>query len=80
MTDATPATPIKADLLYGCEAIGEFLGLTGKQVQHQVTLKRLPHFRIGATICATKSVLTVWLNDLATGSPQASQASQASQG
>ena len=74
MTDATPPTPIKADLLYGCEAIGEFLGgLTASQVQHQVDLKRIPVFRIGKTICARATTLTAWLDALDAGSPQAAR-------
>ena len=68
-TTPTPPTPIKADLLYGCAAIGEFLDLSAYQVQHQVDAGRIPHFRIGKTICATRAALTAWLNDLATGSP-----------
>ena len=72
MTASTPPTLIKADLLYGCADIGEFLGLSAYQVQHQVDAKRIPHFRIGKTICATRGALTAWLNDLAAGSPQAS--------
>ena len=71
MTDSASPTPVTADLLYGCEAIGEYLGLTRKQLQHRIAEKRIPHFRVGKTICATRSTLRAWLDALDAGSPLA---------
>lgn len=49
------------DMLQGADAIGEFMGLDPRQVYHQ--RKRLPTFKIGATICARKSTLLRWIED-----------------
>ena len=55
MTDA-PATPV-GDLLHGVGAIADHLSMTRKQVYHMHDRKQLPTFRIGRTVCATRSGL-----------------------
>ena len=39
-----------ADLLYGCEAIAEFLGIKKRAAQHLVETNRIPFFKIGKTL------------------------------
>ena len=53
-----------ADLLYGCEAIAEFLGIKKRAAQHLVETNRLPHFKVGRTICARKSAIAAKLAEL----------------
>ena len=52
-----------ADLLYGAAAIASFLGIPKRAAQHQVKIGRIPTFRLGANICATKTSLRTWLRD-----------------
>jgi hypothetical protein len=56
---------IAGDLLYGADAIAEFLfGDASKhrrRVYNLVANNRLPAFRVGANICARKSVLLAWI-------------------
>ena len=47
------------DIMYGVEAIAAFMGLQPRQVYH--LQKRLPVFKMGATICARKSTLLAWI-------------------
>lgn len=54
----------KADLLYGAAPIAGFLGITEKQARHRIDTGHIPTFRIGGTICATRSKLREWLTDL----------------
>jgi excisionase family DNA binding protein len=51
MTD-TVSTP---DLLYGAHAIADFLGVKRSVVYHLVETRRLPHFKVGKTVCARRS-------------------------
>jgi excisionase family DNA binding protein len=56
MTDTTAAeAPSRSDLLYGAAAIADFLGLTNKAVYHLLAAGRLPHFKVGRTVCARRS-------------------------
>lgn len=55
---------LAGDILYGADAIAEFLFGDKKQrrsVYHQAASGGIPHFRIGANICARKSVLINWI-------------------
>lgn len=45
------------DLLYGTIAIGEHLCLTHRQVLHLHEKGNLPTFKMGRTVCASKSYL-----------------------
>jgi excisionase family DNA binding protein len=53
MTDATN----EPDLLYGCEPIAEFLGISKRAAYSLIERKRIPTFKIGRTIAARKSRL-----------------------
>jgi excisionase family DNA binding protein len=55
MTDATTATP---DLLYGANAIADFLGVRRSVVYHLIETKRLPSFKVGKVVCARRSTVT----------------------
>lgn len=46
-----------ADLLHGFAAIGEYLGLTTRQVKHRAAEGELPFFRMGRAVCARRSEL-----------------------
>ena len=67
MTDTTAAA---GDVLYSRKAIAEFLGIPGRAVQNQIDQKRLPHFHMGGTVCARRSVLTAWLAELEAAPPK----------
>lgn len=54
-----------ADLLYGVGPIATFLGMPEKPTRHRIDRRQIPTFKIGGTICATKSSLREWLADLA---------------
>ena len=56
--------PETADLLYGCRPIGDFLGLTADQVWHLCSNGTLPHFHIGRRVCAKRTTLQTWLDNL----------------
>ena len=59
-----PAGSLAGDVLYGADGIAEFLYGDSKlrrKVYNLVENARLPHFRLGAVICARKSVLLKWI-------------------
>lgn len=61
---ATNPVEMASDILYGAEAIAAYLfgdPAFRRRVYHLVRRKRLPMFRIGANICARKSVLEEWI-------------------
>ncbi|WP_281061114.1 excisionase family DNA-binding protein [Mesorhizobium sp. M1E.F.Ca.ET.063.01.1.1] len=45
----------------GADAIAGYLGFPRRTVYHAVSKGRLPHFRLGETLCARKSTLTNWI-------------------
>jgi excisionase family DNA binding protein len=47
----------QADLLYGVPKIADFLGLTKRATYHLIESKRMPYFKIGATVCARRASL-----------------------
>jgi hypothetical protein len=52
------------DILHGAEGIAEFLYGDRKlrrRIYNLVETARLPHFRLGAVICARRSVLLDWI-------------------
>jgi hypothetical protein len=65
----TPAQPgaaaLGGDILYGAEAIAEFMfGDRNKRRRvYNLADGGLPVFRIGANICARKSVLVTWIEE-----------------
>lgn len=59
----SPST-IAGDILYGADAIAEFMYGSKecrRTVYNLVQNKRIPHFRIGSSICTRKSVLLAWI-------------------
>jgi hypothetical protein len=50
-------TNTDAGILYGARAIATFLGVTENATYHLINKKRIPHFKIGKTVCATKDGL-----------------------
>lgn len=57
---------IGGDILRGADAIASFLygdASYRRKVYNLVRTRHLPHFRLGATICARKRVLTNWIAD-----------------
>lgn len=43
------------DLLYGVKEIARHIGRTPKQTGHLVAKRLIPTFRLGGTVCATRS-------------------------
>ena len=55
---------LSADILYGADQIAEFLYGTRRyrrRIYNLFSGDRIPHFRLGATLCARKSVLLDWI-------------------
>jgi hypothetical protein len=55
---------LASDILHGAEGIAEFLYGDRKlrrRIYNLVETARLPHFRLGAVICARRSVLLDWI-------------------
>lgn len=46
-----------ADLLYGLDAIADFVGLTVPQAKHQINVSGWPTFKQGRIVCARRSTL-----------------------
>lgn len=64
--DQAPPTSgsIAGDILYGADEIAAFLYGSKddrRTVYHLARTKRIPHFRVGMSICARKSVLLAWI-------------------
>ena len=57
--------PLSDDLLRGADAIAEFIfGARGsrRKVYYLAETSHLPVFRLGATLCARRSVLMRWIS------------------
>jgi hypothetical protein len=52
------------DLLTGAEAIATFMGVKPRRIYHLAETQRLPVFRIGSTLCARRSTLRRWIEDM----------------
>jgi hypothetical protein len=64
VTRPNPNAPLGGDILHGADGIAAFLYGNAKhrrKVYNLVETNRLPHFRLGAVICARKSVLHSWI-------------------
>ena len=57
-------TTEELDLLTGAEAIATFMGVKPRRVYHLAETQRLPVFRIGNTLCARRSTLLHWIEDM----------------
>lgn len=63
-TDSVPRPDLSADLLRGADEIAAFLfGSPGerRRIYYLVETSRLPVFRLGAALCARRSVLLEWI-------------------
>jgi hypothetical protein len=58
------APPEVVDILYGVKDIAEHLGLTSRQVEHRILRGSIPTFKIGRTVCSTRSGLRDHFNRL----------------
>ncbi|GEL42258.1 hypothetical protein MEX01_28490 [Methylorubrum extorquens] len=56
----TSATSLN-DLLHGVPAIAAEMRLSPRQIYHLAEKHGLPTFKIGRTVCARRSTLSVWL-------------------
>jgi hypothetical protein len=54
---------LSSDVVWGAEAIGEFLGMTRRQVYHAAYQEHLPIFRIGSTLACRKSTLMAFITE-----------------
>lgn len=61
MTQAHTDPPIADDMLVGARPIGQFMGITERQVFHLADTNRIPVFRLGSRIAARKSTLRAWI-------------------
>jgi excisionase family DNA binding protein len=52
------------DLLSGAEAIAAYIGVKPRRIYHLAETRRLPVFRIGSTLCARRSTLLRWIEDM----------------
>jgi excisionase family DNA binding protein len=44
-------------LLYGANAIADYLGIKRRVAYHLIETERIPHFKVGKTVCARRSRL-----------------------
>jgi hypothetical protein len=61
---AATSGSIAEDILYGADSIAAHLygnSSHRRKVYNLVETERLPHFRLGAMICARKSILLNWI-------------------
>ena len=63
MTD-TSNPSAAADLLYGANAIAEFLGVKPRAAYHLIETRRIPFFKIGKVVCSRRSSLAAKLAEL----------------
>ena len=56
--------PDELDLLTGTDAIASFIGVKTRRVYHLAEKQRLPVFRIGSTLCARRSTIRHWIEDM----------------
>jgi excisionase family DNA binding protein len=52
------------DLLSGAEAIAAYIGVRPRRIYHLAETRRIPVFRIGSTLCARRSTLLRWVEDM----------------
>jgi hypothetical protein len=62
--EPTAVGSLAGDILYGAEAIAKFMYGSKdfrRSVYNLIENRRIPHFRIGASLCVRKSVLMAWI-------------------
>jgi excisionase family DNA binding protein len=52
------------ELLTGADEIAAFIGVKARRIYHLAETKRLPVFRLGATLCARRSTLVRWIEEM----------------
>jgi excisionase family DNA binding protein len=52
------------EILRGAKAIADFLGCSEKAVYHLIERDRIPHYRIGRTVCVRRSHLLAQADQL----------------
>ena len=52
------------DILTGADAIAAFMGIKPRRVYHLAETQRLPVFRLGATLCARRSTIVRWIEEM----------------
>jgi len=55
------------DLLSGADSIAAFMGIKSRRVYHLAETQRLPVFRLGSTLCARRSTLIRWIEEMERG-------------
>lgn len=60
---------ISQDLIFGADAIAQFLGIERRQVYHAHQMEHLPIFRIGSTLACRKSTIANWIAERERASP-----------
>ncbi|WP_428412247.1 DNA-binding protein [Pararhizobium sp.] len=66
--DAANDNQVAGDLLLGAGAISKFLGITARQTYRMVYDGIIPTFKLGGTVAARRSTLTVWMSEAEQGS------------
>lgn len=59
-----PTLVLADDMLYGADAIADYLGMRRRRVYHAVEQGHIPVLRIGQLICARKSRLLKWIGEM----------------
>lgn len=57
------AKPLADDLIWGAEAIAEFIGRTHRQTNHMLATGALPAKKVGARWVASRAALTKFFED-----------------
>ena len=55
------ALPPGGELLYGANAIAEFLGMRPRQVYSLIFKRAIPHWHEGRTVVARRATLRAWI-------------------
>jgi hypothetical protein len=55
---------LAGDIIFGAEAIASSLGVSRRRVYYLVSRSLIPVFRIGHVVCARRSTLSRWLDEL----------------
>lgn len=58
------ASATEPPMFYGVKSIAAFLGIRPRQALHMIEAGRLPHFRVGRALCASRSSLLAWLAEM----------------
>lgn len=61
MSASLEAVNLRDDLVIGADAVACFLGMTKRQVYGCMERRHMPLFKIGAQICARRSVVLAWI-------------------